>query len=369
MTHLGASHRLVWSLAGALAVLATLSGSASSAHPAQHGCAWRSIVLPNLGDDVGLSDVDVVAEDDVWIVGSRGDPSRSLLLHYDGSEVEVVDSPSPFRFSSTLRALSASGHDDVWAVGSGVVQVKPNSRYVPFALHFDGTAWRHVSPPRIHSKFGGSLGSVAALSPNDVWAFGSAERNGDRGGLAARWNGKRWRTVPVPGSGSVAAATTHGPASVWVATADFQVFHWNGRRWLEASPGPITNASGGLSGISALTDKDVWVVGAYAAGPLAGHFDGRTLRKLPVPYAHFRGNYEAREDSYMGTCSPSRETTSSRCATSGSSSTTGNGGGSCIPPSRFRRSTRSRATTSGQSVRGTSSESDGRGVVRHYSCP
>jgi hypothetical protein len=279
-------------------MLAALAGSTSSAHPAQHSCAWRSVPLPELGDDVGFSDVDVVAKDDVWIVGSRGDPSRSLVLHYDGSDLEVVDSPSPFRLSTTLAALSVVAPDDVWAVGSGVVQVKPNFRYVPFAVHFDGTAWAHRSPRRIHSKFGGSLTALAALSPSDVWAFGSYERGGDRSALAERWNGKRWRTVHVPG-GAVAAATMHAPGSVWVASADFQVFRWNGWRWLEASPGPITNASGGLHGISALTDTDVWVVGAYAAGPIAGRFDGRTLRNLPVPYAHFKGNYEAREDSHM----------------------------------------------------------------------
>ena len=76
-------------------------------------------------------------------------------------------------------------------------------------------------------------------------------------------------------------------------------WRWNGRRWLRITPSAITNASGGFHGVSALTDKDVWVVGAYAAGPIAARFVGRGLHNLPIPYSHFKGNYQAREDSSM----------------------------------------------------------------------
>lgn len=139
-----------------------------------------------------------------------------------------------------------------------------------------------------------------ATSRSDVWAFGEAERNGDWVGLAQRWNGKQWRTAPVPHAGPFGAAAALAPTSLWVATLDFEILRWNGRRWRHVTPGAITNASGGLYGITALTDKDVWVVGAYAAGPIAGRFDGRKLRDLPIPYTHFKGNYQAKEDSAMG---------------------------------------------------------------------
>ncbi len=276
--------------------LAVLAGSAQSA---QSGCAWRSVPLPAL-DDVRLFDVEVVAEDDVWVVGVRDDFTRSLILHYDGRAFSVVQAPSPFRFQNSLRAVSAVATDDVWAVGSGVVQQEPNFVYVPLALHFDGTAWRHVPPPRVRSKFGGSLNAIAAISSNDVWAFGDADQNGDWVGLAQRWNGMRWRTVSVPGAGPFGAVAALGPARLWVATLDLELFRWNGRRWLRITPGAITNASGGFHGFSALTDKEVWVVGAYAAGPIAARFVGRRLRDLPIPYSHFKGSYQAREDSSMG---------------------------------------------------------------------
>jgi hypothetical protein len=283
-----------WWAASALVSVAVLVGSAQAA---QGRCAWRSIAVPVL-KDARFNDVEILAEDDIWVVGEQTDGSRSVTLHYDGTAFTVVPTPSPFRFENSLSAVSAVVPDDIWAVGSGVVKKTPNFVHVPLALHFDGRAWRHVPPPRVRSKFGGSLNTVAAISGNDVWAFGEAERTDQWVGLAQRWNGRRWRAVKVAGA-EINAATALSPTSLWVTTSAFEILHWNGQRWRRVT-GPNRDATGGLLGISALTDRDVWAVGAYAAGPIAGRFNGRRMRNLPIPYSHFKGNYQARENSEMG---------------------------------------------------------------------
>jgi hypothetical protein len=101
--------------------------------------------------------------------------------------------------------------------------------------------------------------------------------------LAQRWNGYRWRTVPVPSGSPFRAAAALGPTSVWTTTSDFELLRWNGRRWRAVSPRPITNASGGLGGIAAISDRNVWVVGAFGIE----HHDGQRWTKKVHPSQQF----------------------------------------------------------------------------------
>src|SRR5438094_6366432 len=87
------------------------------------------------------------------------------------------------------------------------------------------------------------LGSMAALSTDDVWAVGSHEPPG--GGpaqpMAMHWDGGTWQLAPVPspGAGGSRLLSVAGTASddVWAvgtttgATQKALILHWNGAAW------------------------------------------------------------------------------------------------------------------------------------------
>ncbi|HEX8222022.1 MAG TPA: S-layer homology domain-containing protein [Chloroflexia bacterium] len=113
---------------------------------------------PGSGNTWHLSDVEVIAPEDVWAVGSYFDNNtpRSATAHYDGSQWSYVPSPDV----GVLHAISAVATNDIWAVGEFDT------------LHWDGSAWSQVpAPPR--GRPPGDLTSVDVVGPEDVWAVGA----------------------------------------------------------------------------------------------------------------------------------------------------------------------------------------------------
>ncbi|MEU6183555.1 hypothetical protein [Streptomyces coeruleorubidus] len=151
------------------------------------GRTWRTTSV-----DFSVSDIVVLADDDVWAAPSD---SAVPLRHWDGKR--WTDHHLPV---DDVDALDAYGPDDVWAVGS------LDDR--PAALHFDGKKWRSLPTPRISSpeprpeEEDASLYDVVAVSRDEAWAFGSHRYRTDdmvdhETPLTLHWDGERWHRAPA----------------------------------------------------------------------------------------------------------------------------------------------------------------------------
>jgi hypothetical protein len=94
----------------------------------------------------------------------------------------------------------------------------------------------------------------------------------------------KWARSPLPSGlhSEINAASATSASSIWAVTeTNGDVLHWTGSQWsvAEAEPG-----SAGLlsSGITAVSDSDVWAFGCSGLGPGTGtwHFDGQTWTQV-----------------------------------------------------------------------------------------
>ena len=145
------------------------------------------------------------------------------------------------------------------------------------------TGWRAVFSHHygVAANYSGYT-AVAVPASGDAWAFGSTSLAGLPAPgvpVAEHWNGKKWASSPLPSGlhSDISAASVVSAKSVWgVTEANGDIVHWNGSQWsvAEAEPG-----SSGLlaTGITAVSNSDVWAFGCSGAGPGTGtwHFDGQ----------------------------------------------------------------------------------------------
>jgi len=148
---------------------------------------------------------------------------------------------------------------------------------------------------------------VAALSPTDVWSVGTngrgpqerADAHGSTTPVIAHWDGRKLRMVrafqPIvrvrPGvvSGELRGIAAVSPNDVWAVGTDGNEFswlggagrpvilHWNGLHW-RVVPTPSLHAPAWLSGITALSARNIWAVGQVGTRRLAEHWDGHRWR-------------------------------------------------------------------------------------------
>jgi hypothetical protein len=185
------------------------------------------------------------------------------------------------------------------SAGGATLALRPfgflrSSHSIPARLVPGGMFTGSGGPPTLYGS--GSVASVSAVSAasgDDAWIIGS---------VAWHWDGRAWRSVPLPPGSydlwSVAAVTPDDAWAVGARGAGYLVAshalieHWNGARW-SAVQLPRLRASF-LYGVSAAGPRSVWAVGARyranAAGrflpsgtrPLLLHWDGTSWREWPL---------------------------------------------------------------------------------------
>lgn len=205
------------------------------------------------------------------------------------------------------RLLAAVGV--ALAVGLLVAGVAPAASSGPLIEHFDGNAWTRVAVPG-----GGQFSAVTAISPKDVWTFGSFT---SRTPIAEHWDGNGWTrdALPVPaGAENVALQSASADASddLWLvgywegATGPplrSLVEHWDGNAWHIVSSA-VTNGYSTLWGVRALSPGNVWAVGAYGVTAktrvslrtLVQHWNGKTWTRVASPDPASPGSQGARTD-------------------------------------------------------------------------
>ncbi|MGD0376132.1 MAG: hypothetical protein ABSB01_16275 [Streptosporangiaceae bacterium] len=146
-----------------------------------------------------------------------------------------------------------------------------------------GTGWREVFVHHYGAPADVS-GFTAVIAPgrHDAWAFGGTNLSISGSPVAERWTGGRWRASPLPGGldSTINAASAVSASDIWAVTFyGGDILHWNGRRWSVAKH---LSGSGELTGIAAVSAKDVWVFGASGAigGLGTWHFNGHGWKKV-----------------------------------------------------------------------------------------
>jgi hypothetical protein len=223
----------------------------------------------------------------------------------------IARTPSPNVQGNTFNAVSAISASDVWAVGFDASNNLNESRTL--IEHFNGTRWSAVpspnpgSPARCqNSNTGNVLNSVAAVSSTNVWAVGFAFTCSSLlKPMILHWNGTAWGNFPSPPLGTNDNAALNSITAISASdiyAVGFQpatngavlplIEHFDGTAWSVVQNLPIVSPTQNvLSGITATSSSDVWVVGTsgmqstLSNQTLVMHFDGSAWSIIPSPNA------------------------------------------------------------------------------------
>jgi hypothetical protein len=239
------------------------------------GARWSTVASPN-PDPGGLNELNGVAgvpsaPGTVWAVGSYSTPNanfgtRKLILRRAGGGWQVLGSPT-FTPEDHLEAVDATGPADAWAVGWGSTSPFGGTA-VGIALRWDGSSWRSVPIPQPSPIM---LFGVVALAPNDVWAVGHTYLGGPHWvPLVLHWDGTAWSraTIPAfPSGGQLRDVVALSATNVYAVGLDGEgfnarslVLHWDGGSWTrQATPSPPVGPK--LYGAAAIGPSTVWGVG------------------------------------------------------------------------------------------------------------
>lgn len=282
-------HRLVLSLPLLLAV--ALPSVTSASRP-----TWTDVSI-SPPEETQLLGVSATSSAHAWAVGYSS--TQATTLRWNGRKWKSVDASG-----NTLNAVDGTANADMWAVGQNRSATGPSPSV---ALHWDGTTWMRTSTPS-----GGTarfqvdeLTDVVALAPDDVWAVGATydARTGPEHVYVLRWDGTRWRRMFVPQIGysvRVTGIAALSDADVWIIGSSwatpgpytrprFLAMHWDGAHWND-TPLPSVPAGYRLSSIAATSGSDVWAVGADSEKVMSTtirslifHWNGVTWRRVASP--------------------------------------------------------------------------------------
>lgn len=184
----------------------------------------------------------------------------------------TVPSPNEVPGDNYLYGVDASGPGNVWAVGV----VFPPTGGTPHGLAFryDGTAWRSV--PRTGLPGDETLRGVSAASATDVWVVGDQRAGiGSYDTMAAHWNGTAWTREATPDGNPGGFNHLDGVAAtdgtVWAVGSYVDpnssvnrrklILQRTGGTW-RVSAAPTVATYESLAAVDATGPADAWAVGA-----------------------------------------------------------------------------------------------------------
>lgn len=249
------------------------------------GRSWKKAVLP-AGLERPVTTARATGPRDVWAFAGGDQGGEGYAIRWDGHRWTVMKRWPEGEIISDAAVLTPR---DVWVFG--------NSRIGPAVgtWHYDGRTWTQVETPV------GQLAKASVVSADDAWAIGTTPPGyGDD--LVARWDGRTWRRVTVPGLppqeethwvhfAGVYARSSH---DVWIVGDEYRqngddstetpfVLHFNGHAWRRYDT-PAT-ANGVLYDVAPDGRGGIWVTPStdepYDHAELLHFADGRWTQVRP----------------------------------------------------------------------------------------
>lgn len=207
-----------------------------------NGRAWRQRPLPEALDSYdGLVAIGASSASNAWLIASQENSSVLARLTWNGKTWKAARLPS-----WVSRKTSGLSLDDVLAVfgPANVWNFSLDARQNPaMAARFNGRTWRRVYLP-------GAPVAVSAVTAGDIWAVGPSRKTmskpvAQRVYVAMHWNGRTWRTIAMPKITSVSTLphvfgmVAAGPDSLWAtiptggpaSARQGYLIHWDGQHW------------------------------------------------------------------------------------------------------------------------------------------
>jgi hypothetical protein len=242
------------------------------------GTSWSVISTPALSAGGSFAGVAAASSSDVWAVGAQNagkSSDNTLIEHWNGTSWSIISSP-PLPNGGFLTGVTAVSMNNAWAVGTALGSTNA------LVEHWDGTSWSIASSPAFN---GVGVGGIAADGKNDIWAVG--------GPTKLHFDGTNWSLIPAPTKVSTGAVTALSPTNAWAvgggpgpppSDTEAMIEHWDGSSWsVVASPNPDTRGTSLLSGVAAVSDKDIFAVGEAADGAVIEHWNGRKWSLVTSP--------------------------------------------------------------------------------------
>jgi hypothetical protein len=290
-----------------LAILAVLAGSVSGASAAtaapaakaaaQAGSAGWRITQVLAGVTVGglwaggTRDAWMAGDEcaDVATCGETDNTNGTLVIrHWDGKAWRGVTPPRAYINSPLdqgVLAVAATSAANAWVLaGRGAESVDYTD-----ALHWTGNRW--AAPVRL----GAAIQAAVAPSATQLWAFGEPPTNAP--GYFAHFNGRTWTHGSFPFNGTAAAARS--ASDVWVGgngARGLGIEHWNGHQW-RATALPKLGLTGNdlsfanVQGFADIGPRDVWAdistlnnSGTNPPGTILLHWNGKAWSRVKFPY-------------------------------------------------------------------------------------
>jgi len=213
-----------------------------------------------------LAGVTAASATSAWAAGTTGSSfpgGKTLILRWNGTAWKRARAPAPGTGSACTGVAATTG-SDAWAVGNYVTRAEPFG--LPLIERWNGRRWKQVPVP---FSF---LNAVAAASARNAWAVGSSGGDGLQFPLIVRWAGHAWkktRIPAVPTGGILSGVTATSAGSAWAVSVNVNqvtlILRWNGRTWTRArTPRAAQGAS--LYGVTATSKRNAWAVGASKTG-------------------------------------------------------------------------------------------------------
>ncbi|HEY2508553.1 MAG TPA: hypothetical protein VGI58_18695 [Streptosporangiaceae bacterium] len=209
---------------------------------------------------------------EAWIFGGTnpGGPSSPVAGQWNGSA--FVATPLPPGLGGFITDAVAVSADDIWAA----------SQYGQYVVHWNGHRWSVV-----RRWTTGQITGLTALSARNVWVFGATE-GGTQGAGTWHFNGTTW-TRYTGAASTIYRASAMSSADIWAifATPVAQSVRWYHQGRWQSVPAGRALAKVQLHDILALSDRDVWVLGAQTSRPgvssmVLARWNGRAWWRVPI---------------------------------------------------------------------------------------
>lgn len=160
------------------------------------GRTWAKVPGPTQDH---LWDIQMLGPNDGWIVGEHG-----AIWRYRDQQWISVTAPT----TDTLYAVDFVAPDEAWAAGrDGTLE------------HYIGGVWKRVPGPTTEH-----LRGLDMVSADLGWAVGA-------GGVILRFDGRDWEPVPSPTTANLHSVSAPSPDVAWAVGAGGVMVHWDGKAW------------------------------------------------------------------------------------------------------------------------------------------